>query len=166
MDEGRFKCVLVDAPLPRAAQLREYWRIGQKAGYEVYMSLPLETDPQVGSLNNFPSQCTQLCLAVAGLRQAGLEDAHRADARTSILCNRLRQVGFASVALLTVQVCFKRNVHNRSLDDIQKAAAAIEPPQPSFLQVSISVHLKNTTPEPLLWYDTVTISESPPSLVL
>lgn len=81
VDEGRFKCVLVDAPLLKAAQLREYWRLGQKAGYEVYMSLPLETDPEV---------------------------------------------------------CYKRNVHNRSLNDIQKAAAALEPPQPSFLQVDLS----------------------------
>lgn len=34
-----------------------------------------------------------------------------------------------------MQVCHKRNVHERTLDDIQKAVAALEQPQPSFPQV-------------------------------
>jgi hypothetical protein len=37
----------VDAPLLLASQLREFWRLGQKAGYEVFIGQPLELDPQV-----------------------------------------------------------------------------------------------------------------------
>lgn len=47
VDEGRFRVVLADAPLLRASQLRDYWRAGQAAGYEVYVAQPLETDPEV-----------------------------------------------------------------------------------------------------------------------
>lgn len=37
----------MDAPLLLAGQLREYWRIGQKGGYEVFIARPLEMDPEV-----------------------------------------------------------------------------------------------------------------------
>ena len=53
-----FNCcrvVLVDAPLLLASQLREYWRLGQKAGYEVFIGQPLELDPQVPPCSG-PSQ--------------------------------------------------------------------------------------------------------------
>ena len=41
------RVVLVDAPLLLASQLREYWRLGQKAGYEVFIGQPLELDDEV-----------------------------------------------------------------------------------------------------------------------
>jgi hypothetical protein len=52
--------VLVDAPLLLAGQLREYWRLGQKAGYEVFIGQPLELDPQVP-----PLPCSGLSQPVA-----------------------------------------------------------------------------------------------------
>lgn len=47
MNDVVCRTVLVDAPLLLASQLREYWRIGQKAGYEVFIGQPLELDAQV-----------------------------------------------------------------------------------------------------------------------
>lgn len=44
--EGKFRVVVVDAPHLRAAPLQDYWRLGQAAGYEVFVAGPLSTDPQ------------------------------------------------------------------------------------------------------------------------
>lgn len=44
--EGRFRVVVVDAPHLPAAPLQDYWRLGQAAGYEVFVALPLQLDPQ------------------------------------------------------------------------------------------------------------------------
>ncbi len=52
VEEGRFRVVLVDAPLLKARQLRDYWTAGQAAGYEVYVSRPLETDPEVSTVHD------------------------------------------------------------------------------------------------------------------
>ena len=41
--------MVVDAPLLRAAQLKQYWRAGQAAGFEVYVARPLSLDAEVRS---------------------------------------------------------------------------------------------------------------------
>ena len=45
--ERHHAMVLVDAPNLRAAEFREFWQAGQRAGYEVYVLRPLETDAEV-----------------------------------------------------------------------------------------------------------------------
>ena len=47
--ERHHSMVILDAPNSRAAELREFWQAGQKAGYEVYGLGPLETDAEVRS---------------------------------------------------------------------------------------------------------------------
>jgi hypothetical protein len=45
---GEHGLVLLDAPAPKADQLREAWMLGQAAGYEVAVVQPLMSDPEVG----------------------------------------------------------------------------------------------------------------------
>lgn len=44
---GGHSLVLVDAPAPRADQVKEAWLLGESAGYEVMVIDPLTSDPQV-----------------------------------------------------------------------------------------------------------------------
>ena len=47
MSGGEHGLVLLDAPAPKADQLREAWMAGQGAGYEVAVVQPLSSDPEV-----------------------------------------------------------------------------------------------------------------------
>jgi YLP motif-containing protein 1 len=46
---GEHALVLLDAPAPKADQLREAWMLGQGAGYEVAVVQPLTSDLEVGA---------------------------------------------------------------------------------------------------------------------
>ncbi|GMH38380.1 hypothetical protein BSKO_06264 [Bryopsis sp. KO-2023] len=56
IDEGRFNFVILDAPHPRFADFRDCMLVAQRAGYEVYVLQPLETDPQVCHGRNIHSR--------------------------------------------------------------------------------------------------------------
>jgi hypothetical protein len=62
MSSGSFPLLLLDAPHPRAEQLREAWLAGQKAGYEVMVVKPLSMDTQVRGMQK--KRTTALCVVV------------------------------------------------------------------------------------------------------